>query len=164
MSERILELINQKITSSENASFKRLQCVALNAHDPSDSLYKSLHLDENNNLKMIDTSNIFSTETIVSGVDIGPTTLTADIDIKKNTDVFILLEASDNGNDVNHLTVTPEVKIQSSYFELDAHYYTVKKNDSTIQIVLSSFKSPVFRLRIVNNKGSLINVSISVSQ
>ena len=163
MTDRILENIDQKITFSEQSRYKRLQCVALNARDTTDDVYKSLHLDENNNLKVSDSSFLFTSETIVSGVDFGPTTLTADIQMKKNTDVFILLEASDNGNDVNHLTVTPEVKIQSSYFELDAHYYTVKKNDSTIQIVLSSFKSPVFRLRIVNNKGSLINVSITVS-
>lgn len=163
MTDRILENIDQKITSSEQTQFLKLQCVALNVHDPVDNFYKSLHMDGDNNLKVFDSSTAFTTETIVSGVDLGPSTVTADIDIKKNTDVFILLEATDNGNDVNHLTVTPEVKIQSAYFELDAHYYIVKKNDRTIQIVLNSFKSPTFRLRIVNNKGSLINVSISVS-
>jgi len=161
---QLLSQINSKIVRSKKTDYDELQHVCVSAHDDNTNQFRSLRIDNLDNLKVSDIGNERTT-----AFSAGPTTLflsyeSPEIPILKNKPVYIYVESPDNANDINHIDLDVSVSNFSDYFEIDSHYLTSHKNDRTIQAVVD-FVARNIKIKLTNNKGSNItNVAINVSQ
>ena len=161
---QLLSQINSKIVRSKKTDYDELQHVCISSHNDTTNQFKSLKIDDLDNLKVTDFGNERTTS-----LTVGPTTLflsyeSPEIPILKNKPIYIFVEAPDNANDINHIDLDVSVSNFTDYYELDSHYVTSHKNDRTLQVVVD-FVARNIKVTLTNNKGSNItNVALNVSQ
>lgn len=161
---QLLSQINSKIVRSKKTDYDELQHVCISAHDDTLNQFRSLRINDTDELRVSDIGN--ERTTLLS---VGPFTLpvsytTPEIPIIKNKPIYIFVEAPDNANDINHIDLDVSVSNFTDYYELDSHYVTSHKNDHTIQAQVD-FVARNIKVVLTNNKGSdITNVALNVSQ
>ena len=165
MSDVYLQQINAKIVKNKRVEFNELQCVSLYAHNDTATKLKGLKIDDNDLLMVTDNNTSLSSTTLNDESTLGVSLISEPVPIIKNTgNISILLEAPNNSNDINHISLTVLVSNIFEYFELDADYIEIKKNDNSIQALIKDYKPKNIKIKLENNKGSDIDFSLSVVQ
>lgn len=165
MSEReYLRDINSKIVRNKRVDYDQLQCVSIYAHNDTDTKLKGLKIDDNDYLQVSaygdEIVEVYSQEDLNI---IGTAFITPALPVAKNSKKYIMIEAPDNANDINHISLTVLVSNFTDFYELDSHYITLHKNDRTIQAEVE-FITKNIQLRLDNNKGSPINTNVKIIQ
>lgn len=161
---QLLSQINSKIVRSQKTDYDELQHVCISAHNDTSNKFKSLKIDDLDNLKVSDIGNERTTATSVGPFTLPVSYTTPEVPIVKNKPVYIYVEAPDNANDINHIDLDVSVSNFTDYYELDSHYITSHKNDHTLQVVVN-FVARNIKVTLTNNKGSdITNVALNITQ
>ena len=161
MSDLYLHEINSKLTRSKKIDFDSLQCISLYAHNDTDNKIKGLKISDSDGLQISSKLNQITWSD--QGL-LGAYYQTTAIEIENTNKISILVEAYENINDINHVSVEILISNISEFFRLDDEYIISKKNDRSLQVSIPDFKAKYIKIKIYNNKGSAIRYSLSYIQ
>ena len=165
MSEvQYLNEINNKMVRAKRLEFDELQSVSIYAHNDTDTKLKGLKINDDDKLLVSDAGTEITT--VYSNDDLtvlGTSFTTLALPLKKNKAIKILIEAPDNANDINHITLEVEVGNFTTYYLLDSHYIVSHKSQQSIQAEAQCLSKNI-KLKFLNNKGSAINLKVHAFQ
>jgi len=154
MSEiNLLHQINNKLTRGNDADFPDLQCISIYAHNESSGVIKSLKVNDNDELVVVDNSSqtTFTDSPITGSLAPGATFTSDAIQITKAREMDILVSAPAN---INQLATSLLVSDDGvNFFDIDTHFVTAHTHGNA-QFIKLEFKVKYVKIQLENTSGS----------
>lgn len=149
MSDPLFQL-NGKVVRSPKVEHTQLQSISLYAHDDDDSKFKSLRVNEHQELVV--NSNPIKVKIISQDATIPSLAIyeTLSQELTQAVKVSVLLTAP-TWSDLSKLEMTILISNDNEDFHLLHNtHYTVKTSDKSKQLFVEDYKFKYFKIRIVN--------------